>query len=46
MYDRYIVLDYGTDDERFNHCGASSKDAAIRLTTAIMEFTSPPLTET
>ena len=40
MHDRFIVLDYGTADERFYHCGASSKDAAIKLTTAIMEITS------
>lgn len=40
MHDRFIVLDYGTADERFYHCGASSKDAATKLTTAIMEITS------
>ena len=40
MHDRFIVLDYGTVDERFYHCGASSKDAATKLTTAIMEITS------
>ena len=40
MYDRFIVLDYNTAEERFYHCGASSKDAAIKLTTAIMEITS------
>ena len=40
MHDRFIVLDYGTADERFFHCGASSKDAAVKLTTAITEITS------
>ena len=40
MHDRFIVLDYGSKDERFYHCGASSKDAAIKLTTAITEVTS------
>ena len=40
MHDRFIVLDYGSKDERFYHCGASSKDAAIRLTTAITEVMS------
>lgn len=40
MHDRFIVLDYNTQDERMFHCGASSKDAAVKLTTAIMEITS------
>ena len=40
MHDRFIVLDYGSKDERFYHCGASSKDAAIKLTTAITEVMS------
>ena len=40
MHDRFIVLDYNTAEERFYHCGASSKDAAIKLTTAIIEITS------
>ena len=40
MHDRFIVLDYGAADERFFHCGASSKDAAVKLTTAITEITS------
>ena len=40
MHDRFIVLDYDTADERFYHCGASSKDAAVKLTTAITEITS------
>ena len=36
-HDRFIMLDYGTADERVFHCGASSKDAGYR-TTAITEF--------
>ena len=40
MHDRFIILDYEEPDERIYHCGASSKDAAVRLTTAITELTS------
>ncbi len=40
MHDRFIVLDYGEADERIFHCGASSKDAAVKLTTAITEMMS------
>ena len=40
-HDRFIVLDYGTADERIFHCGASSKDAGIKLMTAISEMTDP-----
>lgn len=36
-HDRFIVLDYGTDDERVFHCGSSSKDAGKKLA-AITEF--------
>ena len=36
-HDRFIVLDYGTEDERVFHCGASSKDAGKKVT-AITEF--------
>ena len=36
-HDRFIVLDYGTADEKAFHCGASSKDAGNRAT-AIIEF--------
>ncbi len=32
-HDRYLVLDYGTENERIYHCGASSKDAGKRITT-------------
>ena len=38
-HDRFIVLDHGTSDERIFHCGASSKDAGVRLMTAISEMT-------
>ena len=37
-HDRFIVLDYGTDDERVFHCGPSSKDAGNKLA-AVTEFT-------
>ncbi len=40
MHDRFIVLDYGEPKERVFHCGASSKDAAVKLTTAITEMMS------
>lgn len=40
LHDRFIVLDDGEEDERIYHCGASSKDAAVKLTTAITEVTS------
>ena len=36
-HDRFIALDFGTDDEKMFHCGASSKDAGVRLLTAITE---------
>lgn len=38
-HDRFIVLDFGTKDEKMYHCGASSKDAGTRLMTAITELT-------
>lgn len=37
-YDRFIVLDYDTTDERVFHCGPSSKDAGKKLS-ALTEFT-------
>ena len=37
---RISVLYYGHKNERFYHSGVSSKDAAVRLTTAITELTS------
>ena len=35
-HDRYIILDFGTKNEKIFHCGGSSKDAGIR-TTAISQ---------
>ena len=32
-HDRYIVLDYDTQNEKIFHCGASSKDAGDKVTT-------------
>ena len=37
IHDRFIVLDYDTDDERIFHCGGSSKDGGNKLM-AITEF--------
>ena len=39
MHDRFIVLDFGTSDEKMYHCGASSKDAGVSRMTAITELT-------
>ena len=33
FHDRYIIIDYGEDDEKIYHCGASSKDAGKKITT-------------
>ena len=33
FHDRYIILDYNTDNEKIFHCGASSKDAGNKVTT-------------
>ena len=33
FHNRYIVLDYGTVDEKIYHCGASSKDGGRKVTT-------------
>lgn len=33
FHDRYIILDYDTENERIFHCGASSKDAGNKVTT-------------
>lgn len=43
MHDRFIVLDYGEPDEKMFLCGASSKDAGVHRTTAIVELTSPDM---
>lgn len=39
FHDRYIVLDYGTDECRVFLCGASSKDAGVRITSINEIFT-------
>lgn len=31
-HDRYIIIDWNTDNQRIYHCGASSKDAGERIT--------------
>jgi len=33
FHDRYIIIDWNTDNQRIYHCGASSKDAGQRITT-------------
>lgn len=38
FHDRFIVLDYGTEDERIFLCGASSKDAGARITSIVEDF--------
>ncbi len=38
IHDRFIVLDYGTKDERVFLCGASSKDSGSRITTIVEDF--------
>ncbi len=35
FHDRYIILDYGTTDEKIFLCGASSKDAGGRITSIL-----------
>ena len=35
VHDRYIVIDFDTENERLYHCGASSKDAGHRITTIL-----------
>ena len=37
-HDRFIVLDYGTIEERIFLCGASSKDAGARVTCIVEDF--------
>ncbi len=31
FHDRYIVIDFGTENETIYHCGASSKDAGKKV---------------
>ena len=38
FHDRFIVLDYGTEDERVFLCGTSSKDAGARITSIVEDF--------
>ena len=38
FHDRFIVLDYGTDNERIFLCGASSKDAGARITSIVEDY--------
>ena len=33
FHDRYIILDYNTNDEKIYHCGSSSKDGGRKVTT-------------
>ena len=35
FHDRYIILDYGINDEKIFLCGASSKDAGRRITSIL-----------
>ena len=35
FHDRYIILDYGTDDEKIFLCGASSKDSGGKITSIL-----------
>ena len=38
FHDRFIVLDYGTADERVFLCGSSSKDAGARITCIVEDY--------
>ena len=38
FHDRFIVLDYGTANERVFLCGASSKDAVARITSIVEDY--------
>ena len=38
FHDRFIVLDYGTADERVFLSGASSKDAGARITSIVEDY--------
>ena len=38
FHDRFILLDYGTADERVFLCGASSKDAGARITSIVEDY--------
>ena len=38
FHDRFIVIDYGTVDERVFVCGASSKDAGAKITAIVEDY--------
>ena len=38
FHDRFIVIDYGTSDERVFICGASSKDAGAKITAIVEDY--------
>ena len=38
FHDRFIVLDYGTANERVFMCGAYSKDAGARITSIVEDY--------
>lgn len=38
FHDRFIVLDYGTADERVFLRGAASKDAGARITSIVEDY--------
>ena len=38
LHNRFIVLDYGTADERIFLCGASSKDAGAKITSIVEDY--------
>ncbi len=38
FHDRFIVIDYGTADERVFICGASSKDAGAKITAIVEDY--------
>ena len=38
FHDRYIILDFETEDERIFHCGGSSKDAGEKVTTILEDL--------
>ncbi len=37
-HDRFIVFDYGTNDERIFLCSESSKDAGARVTSIVEDY--------
>ena len=38
FHDRFIVLDYGTANERVFLCGASSKDTGAKITSIVEDY--------